>query len=103
MKKLLGIVVLSLLLCNSSMAEILRLGCVEPDKSDEVVEYKFDLKKNIYTTITGTEIDAAFTDEEIIFQSYLFILCLILLTKNIAIALTTANTSSACPESPSII
>ena len=72
MKKLLGIVVLGLLLCNSSVAEILRLGCVEPDKSDEVIEYKFDLKKNIYTTIAGTEIDAAFTDEEIIFQSYLF-------------------------------
>ena len=72
MKKLLGIVVLGLLWCNVSIAEILRLGCIEPDKSDEVVEYKFDLKKNIYTTLAGAEIDTAFTDEEIIFQSYLF-------------------------------
>ena len=71
-RQFLKIIIFTFFLNNISIAEILRLGCVEPEKSDEIVEYKFDLKRNVYTTITGTEIDAAFTEEEIIFQSQLF-------------------------------
>ena len=71
MKKLICIFVLGLLLSGNAYSEKLILSCKEDDSNNEAAEWIFDLKKKTYTTVFGTEIDIASTEEGIFFHTYL--------------------------------
>ena len=71
MKKLLLILVLSLLFGGSAHAEKLSLTCEYENKDwGTIVNFDFDLKNKKYITLGGNKIDIAYTKDEIIFQSY---------------------------------
>ena len=70
MKKLFStILVLGLLLSGNAFSEILKLNCIVENGKPQI--YEFDLKNKNYTTLLGKKIDIAFTENEIIFQSYI--------------------------------
>ena len=70
-KKLLLVFGFSFLTLNVSYAEVLVLSCKEVDTTNEAQEWRFDLKKKTYTTVLGTEIAIASTEEGIYFHTYL--------------------------------
>jgi hypothetical protein len=71
MKKLLGIVVLSLLMSGNAIAEKLFLTCDYENKEwGTIINFEFDLKNKKYITLSGNKIDIAYTKDEIVFQSY---------------------------------
>ena len=72
MKKILSILVFSLLSSGSAYAEKLSLTCEYENKDwGTIINFDFDLKNKKYITLSGNKIDIAYTKDEIVFQSYL--------------------------------
>jgi hypothetical protein len=75
MKKLLFTILFSLFLSagiSNAHAEKLQLSCKYENKSwGTVTEYEFDLKNKKYITALGEKVDMAYTEDEIVFQSYI--------------------------------
>ena len=60
-----------LLLGGSAFSKILKVKCINVKTNKELMQqFNFDLKNKFFTTLLDNKIDIAFTDNEIIFQSY---------------------------------
>jgi hypothetical protein len=57
---------------GSAFSEILKVKCIDvKTKNEYIQQFNFDLKNKSFTTLLDNNIDIAFTDNEIVFQSYL--------------------------------
>ena len=71
MKKFLSILILFWLFGGSASAEKLFLTCEYQNQDwGTTIEFEFDLKNKKYIALGGKKIDIAYTEDEIIFQSY---------------------------------
>ena len=60
-----------LLLGGSAFSKILKVKCINVKTNKELMQqFNFDLKNKFFTTLLDNKIDIAFTDNEIVFQSY---------------------------------
>jgi hypothetical protein len=60
-----------LLAGGSAFSKILKVKCMDVKTNKELMQqFNFDLKNKFFTTLLDNKIDIAFTDNEIIFQSY---------------------------------
>ena len=72
MKKLIIISIFIILFSENSYAEKLLLSCKYEDKSwGSITEFEFDLENKKYITPLGEKVDMAYTEDEIVFQSYI--------------------------------
>ena len=57
---------------GSAFSKILKVKCIDvKTKNEYIQQFNFDLKNKFFTTLLDNKIDIAFTDNEIVFQSYL--------------------------------